>query len=617
MSALTKTEVSGRQTAIGCNPTLPLLSHPRMALWAAVTGMVLAAPSLWIGLNADDYFIRMAVLGYPGLPDFGVTSLDCFSFADGIAEHNRARVAANLLPWWTPDHANLSFFRPLSALTHYVDFRFLRSAWWLMHVHSLLWYGLLCAMVALLYRRMLPIPWVAGLAALLYAIDDAHGIPVGWLANRNALMTTLLGVLVLITHDAGRRGRMRSGVLLATLSLIIGLGCGEAVVSVGGYLLAYVLFIDKGPFRNRLLSLVPYAAVVLVYLIFYRIQNYGTGGSGLYQDPFSHPGPFLSALFMHLPSLLHAQLGLVSANIYALLSQSGQAIHSLVGMAAMAVFFILFWPLLKADARARPLARFWAAGMVLSAFPVCATLPGERLLCFPGIGAMALVAMFIEKELAAWNNPQKSWRRGINKAAVCFFVGAHLIIAPLAMPFSSISVSVFGRAMELGISKLPANPEVAHKSVVILRAPLDVFVCSLYHTRLVTGETVPRQTWALAVGTAALNATRIDTHTIDVWQEGGFFAFPYGTTFRGRQDPFRIGDVLTTDGFTATVLCITEDLRPQEIRYRFNVPLEDDSLLWYRIGPEDVVEIDPPQPGNPVYLAPGNITALLFPRWKS
>ncbi|MCX5771710.1 MAG: hypothetical protein NTZ09_15775, partial [Candidatus Hydrogenedentes bacterium] len=513
--------------------------------------------------------------------------------------------------------ANLSFFRPLSALTHYADFRFFRSAWWLMHAHSLLWYGLLCAMVALLYRRMLPVPWVAGLAALLYAIDDAHGIPAGWLANRNALMTTLFGVLVLISHDAGRRGAMRSGVLLATLSLIIGLGCGEAMVSVGGYLLAYALFMDKGSFRNRLLSLVPYAAVVLVYLIFYRVQNYGTGGSGLYQDPFSHPGRFLSAILMHLPSLIHGQLGLVPANIYVLLPQSGQAIHSLVGIAAMAVFFILFWPLLKADARTRPLARFWAAGMVLSAFPVCATLPGERLLCFPGIGAMALVAMFIQKALAAWNNPQPSWRRRFNKAAVYFLIGAHLIIAPLAMPFSSISASVFGRAMELGISKLPANPDVAQKSLVILRAPLDVFVCSLYHIRFGTGQAVPRHTWALAVGTAAVKATRIDTHTIDVWQEGGFFAFPCGTTFRGPQDPFRVGDVLTTDGFTATVLHVTEDQRPQVIRFRFNVPLEDPSLLWYRIGPGDAVRIDPPLPGAQVYQAPADLFSLLMPQWKS
>jgi len=227
------------------------------------------------------------------------------------------------------------------------------------------------------------------------------------------------------------------------------------------------------------------------------------------------------------------------------------------------------------------------------------------------------VAMFIEKGLAAWNNPQPSWRRRIDKAAVCFFVGAHLIIAPLAMPLSSISVGIFGRPMELGTSRLPANPEVAHKSLVILRAPLDIFTCSLYVIRSVTGETVPRHTWALAVGTAAVKATRIDPHTIDVWQEGGFFAFPYGTTFRSRQDPFRVGDVMTTDGFTATVLSVTEDRRPLEIRYRFNVPLEDDSLLWYRISPEDVVRIDPPQPGDQLYLDTESLAALLMPRWKS
>ena len=575
--------------------------------------MVLAAPSLWMGLEADDYFVRTTVLGHPGLSGCAGSPLDGFSWADGVVEHNQARVAANLLPWWTPVHANLSFFRPLSALTHYLDFRFLHSAPWLMHVHSLLWYGLLCATIALLYRRFLPIPWVAGLAALLYAIDDAHGIPAGWLANRNALMTTLFGALLLISHDAGRRHNVRFGIPLATLALIIGLACGEAMLSVGGYLFAYILWIDKASLKSRLFSLTPYAAVAFAYLVFYHLQKYGGPTSGLYRDPFSHPGRFLLALVMHLPILIHGQLGLVPANIYPLLSPSGQAIHALVGIAAVSVFFMLFWPLLKAEA----LARFWAAGMVLSAFPVCATIPGERLLSFPGIGAMALVAMFIQQALDAWNKPQAGWRRRFNRGAVYFFVGAHLIIAPIAMPFSSISVSIFGRAMEIGISRLPANPDVARKSLVILRAPLDVFVPTLYHMRMANRQTLPRQTWALAVGTAAVKASWIDTHTIDVWQDGGFFASPYGITYRGPKDPFRVGDVLTTDGFTATVLSVTEDQRPLEIRFRFNVPLEDPSLLWYRIGPEDVVEIDPPQPGNPVYLAPGNITALLFPRWKS
>jgi len=47
-----------------------------------------------------------------------------------------------------------------------------------MHAHSLMWFGLLVVAVTLLYRRLMGLTLAAGLAALLYAVDDAHGMPV-------------------------------------------------------------------------------------------------------------------------------------------------------------------------------------------------------------------------------------------------------------------------------------------------------------------------------------------------------------------------------------------------------------------------------------------------------
>ena len=61
--------------------------------------------------------------------------------------------------------------------------------------------------LAALYRRLMGATAAAGLAALFYAIDDAHGPPVAFLANRNAMMATLFGVLaVQKATPAGRSG---------------------------------------------------------------------------------------------------------------------------------------------------------------------------------------------------------------------------------------------------------------------------------------------------------------------------------------------------------------------------------------------------------------------------
>ena len=63
--------------------------------------------------------------------------------------------------------------------------------------------------VALLYRRILGPTWVAGLAALLYAIDEAHAAPAAYIANRNALIATCFGVLCLLCFARARQERWR------------------------------------------------------------------------------------------------------------------------------------------------------------------------------------------------------------------------------------------------------------------------------------------------------------------------------------------------------------------------------------------------------------------------
>ncbi len=80
-----------------------------------------------------------------------------------------------------------------------------------MHLHSLLWLGALVVAAALLYRRILGPTWVAGLAALLYAVDDAHAAPAAYIANRNALIATCFGVLCLLCFARSRQEGWRPG----------------------------------------------------------------------------------------------------------------------------------------------------------------------------------------------------------------------------------------------------------------------------------------------------------------------------------------------------------------------------------------------------------------------
>ncbi|MBI2431691.1 MAG: hypothetical protein HYV26_02340, partial [Candidatus Hydrogenedentes bacterium] len=321
------------------------LAAPALAWWCAGLGVLLAAPSLLGGIQMDDHYLRMVVKGAPGLPDLGISRLDVFTFAGNDAAKNAVRIDAGLVPWWTSANARIRFFRPLSALTHYLDFRMLDGQWWLMHLQSLLWYGALCGAAAAAYRRVIPSVWVAGLAAVFFAADDAHGLPVGWLANRNALLTGIAGVLTLVSHDYWRRGDCRRDVpvayfrFLGPAMMALGLLCGEAAIGAAGYVAAYALFLDPGTKRERFLSLLPYGLVAGVYLFFYALAGFGIQHSGIYAAPSEQPATFALHVVEHLPVLLHAQLGLVSANPYVLMPPRVQQVQVLLGAAVIAASF--------------------------------------------------------------------------------------------------------------------------------------------------------------------------------------------------------------------------------------------------------------------------------------
>ncbi|MHC4691715.1 MAG: hypothetical protein ACYS67_03155, partial [Planctomycetota bacterium] len=155
----------------------------------------------------------------------------------------------------------------------------------MMHAHSIALYGVLAMMVAFLYRRFATIAWAAGLAAILYVVDDARGTTVGWLANRNAVLATLFGVLALIVHDRWRRKEWRAGMTLGPILLVLSLLSAEAGIATCAYLGAYALCIDRDRFVRRFTALIPYAAVVIIWRIFWTYLGYGVAHVGCYVDP--------------------------------------------------------------------------------------------------------------------------------------------------------------------------------------------------------------------------------------------------------------------------------------------------------------------------------------------
>src|SRR5262249_58502494 len=70
---------------------------------------------------------------------------NAFVFMDGQAALGLARRQSGAYPWWTLPEGQVAFWRPLSALTHWIDFALWPDAPQVMHGQSLLWLGPLAA----------------------------------------------------------------------------------------------------------------------------------------------------------------------------------------------------------------------------------------------------------------------------------------------------------------------------------------------------------------------------------------------------------------------------------------------------------------------------------------
>ncbi len=137
--------------------------------------------------------------------------------------------------------------------------------------------------------KFIGVPWVAGLAGLLFALDDAHGLPAGWIANRNALIAGFFGVLgaphssqVEATTVARRRHAGSAG---ASSRPAFGRGRARSDrLSRGIFSLPRF---REPPEETPCAS--PVWNCRCIWFITYSLLGYGTWGSGFYVDPVSEP----------------------------------------------------------------------------------------------------------------------------------------------------------------------------------------------------------------------------------------------------------------------------------------------------------------------------------------
>ncbi len=500
------------------------LGHAGFPVFLVASAILFSAPACRMPLIADDYIqgykvLRDHAMMKPGnarnAADFPVVTVMLFDWLrPGVI---REAVDLGTLPWWTDGRAQISFWRPLSAATHWLDHQLWPMKSRPMHLHNAVWFAVLILSALAFYRRLDERRWVAGLAALLLALNQENWQSLAWVAARNSLITATFVVLTLwFYHRHVQRARWGWAVS-AWLAFALGLLAGEGAFTAAAYLFSYAVFLDERRWTPRLLGLAPFAVIAIVWRLTYHAMDFGTAGSGLYIDAGIEPVRFALNVMEWFPLLA---LDVVTSPILGKVASLAPQVRpwvwgaGLLGLMALCVAFI---PLLRAERR----ARFLALGLLLALVPACATtIPDDRVTLYAMIGFAPLAAAYLAGvfEGAAWLPTGRVWRRTLQGVG-CLFIVLHLLqplegqVRRVARLFRSP-----GTAAQLVAPTLRTQ---SSRDLIIVNAPDALYLAYLPYYLSHAGYDLPHRLRTLSSGLGDLLVRRTLTNTLELVSSTG------------------------------------------------------------------------------------------------
>jgi hypothetical protein len=575
------------------------LASERMPQWAAAIGAALALPSLAAGFALDDYVHHAKAVGdlAGGLtPSAGST--DLFRFWDGDPQWTRDMVERGVTPWFTFDGIKCSFWRPLASLSHALDYRLWPDQPALMHAESVALYALCVFCVGLLARAWIADAVVAGLVALMYAVDGGHAPAVGWLATRNAVLAALFGYAALLAHHAWRAGGKgaRAGALLGPIAYACALFSAEAGVGAAAYVVAYAACLERGPWTGRALGVVPYALVTALWRALYVAMGYGVAGTDLYVDPSRETAHFLAlfpARFIEMALAVVTELRPADAWRYV---PHEYAVLAVVGAVAFALAAWLLAPLLAKDRE----ARFAALGAAFAIVPTCTTFPQDRNLFFAGLGGSILVAKLAVGALRgdAWVPDRPRFRRAARVVGAVWLVNA-LVAGALVFPVGVLVPRLANLLMRFDRGNLFEGEDLRGRTLVLLSAR-DA-LSPIYEWLIPPGVDRFGKLRLLAVGPTQILVTRTGERTMRVRAPAGnLLTDAFVSFWRASDRPLPSGYTRRFDDVTVAMTERDAEGAPVEIECRFDLPLDDPGLVFLAWTGIHFVPFAPPRVGATV-----------------
>jgi hypothetical protein len=602
---------------------LRLLEHPRLPFALALAAIVVMLPALRAGLLGDDLIQRLNQLAPAELPPHAVDTgfvADYSGSLGTVVNHlfdlvHKGDAAARardygIAPWWAPEGWTAALWRPVTAFTHWLDYRMYPHTLALMHAHNIAWYAAVVFLVAMLYRKVAaqvagnPLHGepptagggdkmalglcVAGLAGFLWLLDGNTYFPVMYVANRGFIIALAFGTLCWHAHFRWRTGQSRKWMWLSVLCLALSLLADEGGASTLAFLMAYALVLDSGSWRSRLASLLPAAVVVVVWRVVYVASGYGVGDFALYVDPGYAPLAFLKGLIPRANGVLGGQLSGVAPELALALNATWQTILALLFTGVTLACALVFWPVLRRD----KVARFWAVVMLLAVVPAATVFPLTKNLGFVAVGAYGMIASFL---VAFATAPARAALPGLIRpiawcVAVCLIV-MH-VFAPVAGRIVMAWISPMIPEVSARVCSFDGVPEIGGREVVTINDPIGITIIVPFY-RAYSGQPLPKTVRVLIPGSVPFAVSRPDASTLLLKAKGSdLFDCPdlgpahiaYALKAANYQlfgdGNLKAGDRVTNKEFVAEILEVSPRGAARSVAFHFDKPLESVGRVW-------------------------------------
>jgi hypothetical protein len=170
----------------------------------------------------------------------------------------------------------------------------------------------------------------------------------------------------------------------------------------------------------------------------------------------------------------------------------------------------------------------------------------------------------------------------------------HLVIAPCSLPPRAYAFELVGRAIDRIDRSIPATADIRERTVVVLSAPVNIFLSYLQLSRATRDVPRPRHLYWLSSASSPTEVVREDRYSLRVTQAAGFLSRPEETHYRAGVHDLPLGTRLERADMHIEVAASTPDGRPASVLFRFDEPLESKRYAFYVYRQGELV---PWQPG--------------------